>query len=74
MQIGCTSLVHFCQMKELAFEIAKKIATDQQEDTIWICASILKKAFIMQGMSEKNANTMAIDSIKIILKAMVRVK
>jgi hypothetical protein len=58
-------------MKQLAFEIAHKIATDKNPNTVIICASILKEAFIMIGVNKKDANTMAIDGIKIIMKSML---
>jgi hypothetical protein len=58
-------------MKQLAFEIAHKIATDKNPNTVIICASILKEAFIMSGVNKKDANTMAIDGIKIIMKSML---
>jgi hypothetical protein len=58
-------------MKKLAFEIAHKIATDKNPNTVIICASILKEAFIMSGVNNKDANTMAIDGIKIIMKSML---
>jgi len=58
-------------MKQLAFEIAQKIATDKNPNTVIICASILKEAFIMSGVNKKDANTMAIDGIKIIMKSML---
>jgi len=58
-------------MKQLAFEIAHKIATDKNPNTVIICASILKEAFIMSGVNNKDANTMAIDGIKIIMKSML---
>jgi hypothetical protein len=58
-------------MKQLAFEIAQKIATDKNPNTVIICASILKDAFIMGGVNNKDANTMAIDGIKIIMKSML---
>jgi hypothetical protein len=60
-------------MKELSFEIAKKIASDNSKNTVIICCSILKEAFIMEGLSNKQANTMAIDAVKIILKTMVNI-
>jgi hypothetical protein len=59
-------------MKELAFNIATKIATDKSHDTVYICCSVLKTAFLEQGYSEKQSNEMSIDSIKIIMKAMLR--
>jgi hypothetical protein len=58
-------------MKQLAFEIAHKIATDKNPNTVIICASILKDAFIMSGVNNKDANTMAVDGIKIIMKSML---
>jgi hypothetical protein len=58
-------------MKQLAFEIAHKIATDKNPNTVIICASILKEAFIISGVNKKDANTMAIDGIKIIMKSML---
>jgi hypothetical protein len=58
-------------MKQLAFEIAQKIATDKNPNTVIICASILKDAFIMSGVNNKDANTMAVDGIKIIMKSML---
>ena len=59
-------------MKELSFQIAQKIATDKNPNTIMICCSILKEAFVMQGIPSKQANTMAVDGIKIIMKTMLR--
>lgn len=58
-------------MKELCFNIATKIATDKSENTVYLCCSILKDAFIMQGFNNKVANEMAIDTIKIIMKSML---
>lgn len=58
-------------MKDLSFQIAQKIASDKNPHTVFICASILKEAFILDGYSSKEANTMAIDGIKIIMKAML---
>jgi hypothetical protein len=60
-------------MKELSFTIAQKIATDKNPNTIMICCSILKEAFMMEGISNKQANTMAIDGIKIIMKSMLNI-
>jgi hypothetical protein len=60
-------------MKELSFTIAQKIATDKNPNTIMICCSILKEAFIIEGATNKQANTMAIDAIKIILKTMINI-
>jgi len=47
-------------MKELTFLIAQKIATENNPNTPLVCASILKEAFIMQGITKKDANIMAI--------------
>lgn len=58
-------------MKELAFMIAQKIASDKSPNTVMVCCSILKESFIMEGISNKEANTMAIDGIKIIMKSML---
>lgn len=58
-------------MKELCFNIATKIATDKSENTVYLCCSVLKDAFIMQGFSNKVSNEMAIDTIKIIMKTML---
>jgi hypothetical protein len=60
-------------MKELFLTIAQKIATDKNPNTILVCCSILKDAFLMQGQTEKESNIMAIDGIKIILKTMIRI-
>jgi len=60
-------------MKELAFTIAQKIATDKNPNTVMICCSILKEAFMMEGLSSKQANTMAVDGIKIIMKSMLNI-
>ena len=60
-------------MKELSFTIAQKIVNDRNPNTIVICCSILKEAFISQGISKKDANTMAIDAIKIILKTIIKI-
>lgn len=60
-------------MKELSFMIAQKIATDNNPNTIIICCSILKEAFISEGATKKQANIMAIDAMKIILKTMVKI-
>jgi hypothetical protein len=60
-------------MKELSFTIAQKIATDKSPNTILVCCSILKEAFIMEGATIKQANDMAVDSIKIILKTMISI-
>lgn len=59
-------------MKTLAFEIALKIANDNNPNTVFICTSILKEAFIMEGINTKDANYLAIDAIKIIMKSMLR--
>ena len=61
-------------MKDLLFLIAEKIATNKSEDTILICGSILKDEFINMGYSLNNANTMAIDTLKIIMKTMINFK
>ena len=61
-------------MKELAFTIAQKIATDKSENTVILCAAILKEAFILDGVPSKQANIMAIDGVKVIMKAMINVK
>jgi len=66
-----TKIIKTKTMKELSFAIAQKIATDKNPNTVIICASILKDAFIMQGINKKDANTMAIDGIKIIMKSML---
>ena len=60
-------------MRELSLTIAQKIATDKNPNTIMICCSILKEAFIIEGATNKQANTMAIDAIKIILKTMINI-
>ncbi len=59
-------------MKELLFITAQKIASDKGPNTALICCSVLKHAFILEGLSEKQANTMAIDAIKIIMKTMLK--
>ena len=59
-------------MKALAFEIALKIANDNNHNTVLICTSILKEAFIIEGINTKDANYLAIDAIKIIMKSMLR--
>jgi len=59
-------------MKNLAFTIAKRIAIDKSPNTVLICASILKDAFISEGIPAKEANTMAIDGVKVIMNTMLR--
>lgn len=61
-------------MKELAFAIAQKIASDKSTNTVLVCASILKEAFISDGVPSKTANTMAIDGVKIIMSTMLKMK
>jgi hypothetical protein len=60
-------------MKKLSFTIAQKIASDKNPNTVMICCSILKEAFIMEGATSKQANAMAVDAIKIILKTMITI-
>ena len=60
-------------MRELSLSIAQKIATDKNPTTIIICCSILKEVFITEGANKKEANTMAIDAMKIILKTMINI-
>jgi hypothetical protein len=60
-------------MKELLFLIAEKIVTDKSENNIFICLSILKDEFIKMGYSNVNANTMAIDSLKIVMKTLISI-
>lgn len=59
-------------MKGLALQIAQRIASDRNPHTIYVCASILKDAFKAEGYSDKVANTMAIDGIKVIVATMLR--
>jgi len=59
-------------MKALAFEIAQKIASDRSSHTFFACASVLKEAFKIEGYSDKVANSMAIDGIKVIVATMIR--
>jgi hypothetical protein len=61
-------------MKDLLFLIAEKIATDNNPNTIFICASILKDEFVNMGYSLVNSNTMAIDTLKIVMKTMINFK
>jgi hypothetical protein len=61
-------------MKELTFLIAEKIATDRNPQTISICGAILKDEFIKMGFSLINSNTMAVDTLKIIMKTMINFK
>jgi hypothetical protein len=61
-------------MKDLLFLIAEKIATDKNENTIYICGSILKDEFLKMGYSSYNANTMAVDTLKIVMKTMINFK
>jgi len=61
-------------MKDLLFLMVEQIATDNNPNTIVICASILKEEFIKIGYSNYNANTMAIDSLKIAMKAISNIK
>ena len=60
-------------MKELAFLIAEKIANDNNENTIMICGQILKQEFINLGYNQINSNTMAVDTLKIIMKTMINI-
>lgn len=60
-------------MKELALMIAEKIATDNNPETLNICGSILKDEFVKMGFTLINANTMAVDTLKIIMKTMIRI-
>lgn len=60
-------------MKELALMIAEKIATDNNPETLNICGSILKEEFVKMGFNLINANTMAVDTLKIIMKTMIRI-
>ena len=59
-------------MKELLFLIAEKIVNDKSENNIIVCLSILKDEFINMGYSNVNANTMAIDSLKIVMKTLLK--
>lgn len=61
-------------MKELAFTIAQRIATDKSTNTVIVCAAILKEAFMLDGIPSNQANVMAIDGVKVIMKAMMNVK
>jgi len=61
-------------MKDLLFLIAEKIATDNNPNTIVICGSILKDEFLNMGYSLANANTMAVDALKIVMKTMINFK
>ncbi len=61
-------------MKDLLFLIAEKITTDRNDNTIFICLSILKDEFLKMGYSSVIANTMAIDSLKIVMKTLINFK
>jgi len=61
-------------MKELLFLIAEKIVTDKSENNILACLSILKQEFVNMGYSNYNSNTMAIDSLKIVMKTLLNLK
>jgi hypothetical protein len=60
-------------MKELAFMIAEKITNDNSQETIMICGSILKDEFLKMGFNSVNSNTMAVDTLKIIMKTIIRI-
>jgi hypothetical protein len=60
-------------MKELAFMIAEKITNDNSPETIMICGSILKDEFLKMGFTSVNSNTMAVDTLKIIMKTIIRI-
>lgn len=60
-------------MKDLLFLMVEKIATDNNPNAIFICAGILKDEFIKLGYSTQNANSMAIDSLKIAMNAICKV-
>jgi len=62
-------------MKNLLSEIAVKLIENNiSNESILICGSILKRAFIQQGFSPVVANTMAIDGMKITLKTISKIK
>ena len=60
-------------MKDLALMIAEKIASDKTENTLIVCGSILKDEFVKMGFDLINANTMAVDTLKIIMKTMISI-
>jgi hypothetical protein len=62
-------------MKNLLSEIAVKLIENNiSNESILICGSILKRAFIQKGFSPVVANTMAIDGMKITLKTISKIK
>ena len=49
-------------MKQLAFDIAQKIATNNKcPHTVYICTAILKDVFIKEGYTDFQSNTIAVD-------------
>jgi len=61
-------------MKELFSLVAVRLVENKlSEESILICGSILKEAFVKEGFTRVLANEFAIDSLKIILKTLNKI-
>lgn len=62
-------------MKELLSQVAAKLVENNiSDESILVCGSILKEAFIKEGFSRVLANEFAIDALKITLGTLNRIK
>ena len=61
-------------MKELFSLVAVRLVESKlSEESILVCGSILKEAFVKEGFTRVLANEFAIDSLKIILKTLNKI-
>ena len=62
-------------MKELLFLVAEKLVENNLSDqSILVCCSILKQAFIEQGFPSNISNEFAIDALKITMRTLAKIK
>lgn len=62
-------------MKELLNQVAVKLVENNiSDESILVCGSILKEAFVKEGFSRVLANEFAIDALKITLATLNRIK
>jgi hypothetical protein len=62
-------------MKTLMSAAALKIIENNfSDESIFTSGAVLKKAFVMEGFTSKEANQLAIDSLKIVLKTISKLK
>jgi len=62
-------------MKELLSQVAVKLVENNiSDESILVCGSILKEAFVKEGFPRVLANEFAIDALKITLGTLNRIK